>query len=318
VRENLTILLPVRNGLSYLSGAIKSIEANTRDGDQILVVDDGSEDGTREALEDWANSNGLVEILTNPGRGLVDALNYGVSQAKYEWIARFDVDDIYSDQRLAMQCANITPDSVAIFSDYEIVTNDGFSLGVIPSAISHPYVYLSLIKGSRTAHPSVLMKKSAVIGVGGYRQEDFPAEDLSLWIRLGRIGQLTSVPQSLLHYRLNGGSISATKRTKMLQKSGELTKQIYLSNNQLNDIYENLTDLKRQYHDSILGAQRRLLFFLDIWVLSRNQSNPKRFRFFLSLVVFNNPISTVKALLVLYIGKLRRRWYRKTLTQSSY
>jgi hypothetical protein len=64
-----------------------------------------------------------------------------------------------------------------------------------------------------------------VLSVGGYRLEDFPCEDLSLWLRLSETYRITTVPVELLKYRINRGSISSTQRAKMLTKKSEILRK---------------------------------------------------------------------------------------------
>ncbi len=195
-----TALLPVKNGMKYISRARRQVASTCRDKDEIIIVDDNSTDGTFAELERWASQDHRVRILKNPGDGLVSALNLGIRESTNKWIARFDVDDTYNFERIQKQSNMVQPNVVAVFSDYEVLRPSGKSLGVIPSPVDSDAVDVSLVSSRRTPHPSVLFLKDAVISVGGYLPQDFPAEDLSLWLRLSREGLLKSIPEVLLGY----------------------------------------------------------------------------------------------------------------------
>lgn len=228
-RPPITVLLPIRNGEFFLPDAITNLQNCIGSDDEILVIDDGSLDKTASFLTKWSSENPMVRVLKNPGSGLVSALNFGLSEAANPWIARADVDDFYDSNRIQKQLDSITSNVVAVFSDYALFHSRNRSLGTIFSAISHPAVSVSLISSQRTPHSSVLFNKDAVISAGGYRQSDFPAEDLSLWLRLSRLGKLVSVPESLLKYRVSKGSISSDKQELMVNRKAEVLKQVGLN-----------------------------------------------------------------------------------------
>jgi glycosyltransferase involved in cell wall biosynthesis len=118
--EAITILIPIKNGYKFVFSAINYIQSNISVDDEVLVIDDGSTDGTSELLADWQKRNSNVKILTGSSSGLVDALNLGLSHASHKWVARFDVDDRYSANRLFEQRKWINEDIALIFSDYVV------------------------------------------------------------------------------------------------------------------------------------------------------------------------------------------------------
>jgi glycosyltransferase involved in cell wall biosynthesis len=223
-------LIPVRNGMAFLPqlrNVVDKISFNTND--EIVIINDGSTDGTDKFLSQWCLSNPALKVLNNTSAGLVSALNLGISASSRDWIARFDVDDVYSLERLNVQADAIQNDVAAIFSDYCISTERGTRVSSIKTAISSEATRISLIHNRRTPHPGVVFNKEAVLSVGGYRLEDFPCEDLSLWLRLSKSHRITTVPQELLKYRINRGSISSTQRVRMLTKKFEILRKYPLT-----------------------------------------------------------------------------------------
>jgi hypothetical protein len=146
----------------------------------------------------------------------------GIAEAKNPWVARFDVDDEYPLNRINLQRKLIEDNIVAIFSDYSFTTSVGVSLGTLPSAITSNPTKLSLVSSQRTPHPVALLNRASVLSVGGYRVEDFPAEDLGLWFRLLERGRFLSVPKVLLSYRLSGSSISSSNRKEQFATKSKI------------------------------------------------------------------------------------------------
>lgn len=208
ISPGITAILPVKNGAQWVNRSLTNIIRNLQPTDELIIIDDGSIDDTEELIKVFGESFPLM-MVKNPGSGLVDALNYGIKLSNNEWVARFDIDDVYDETRIQQQRALITSESSAIFSDYTIRSSEGVHLGRIPSAVFHGAISASLINSQRTPHPSALFSKMKFNLVGGYRSQDFPAEDLSLWIRLSKVGSLASVPFPLLRYTLHTQSVSA-------------------------------------------------------------------------------------------------------------
>jgi len=220
--DSISCLLPVKNGEKYLNQLVPSILSMLKDEDDFIIINDGSGDGSGRVIEEFALRDSRIKLINTEGVGLVKALNLGIQTSQNKWIARFDVDDLYSDQRLAVQRELIAEDVSVIFSDYKFKSTSGLSLGVVYSAISPAACALALVSGQRSAHPVALINRRLLLKCGGYKIDDFPVEDLALWLRLSRIGKIVSTPNVLLDYQLSIGSISASSRKIQLSKKADL------------------------------------------------------------------------------------------------
>lgn len=214
----ISALLPVKNGEIYLDVLLPNILSMLSPGDELVVINDGSSDQTKSIIEKFSASDLRVNLINTPGIGLVNALNLGVESAQHQWIARFDVDDQYPKDRLEEQRKLLSNEVSVIFSDYQFISKRGANLGAIYSAVFPLPTVLSLFSSQRTAHPSALINKELLIKCGGYLEQDYPAEDLALWLRLSEFGEIISVPKTLLLYRLSGASISGQSRQAQLRK----------------------------------------------------------------------------------------------------
>ena len=303
-------LLPVKNGMKFIFSAKQQISNTCRAYDEILVVDDNSTDGTFRELQRWAAEDSRVRVLSNAGQGLVSALNLGVAESTNSWVARFDVDDKYREDRLKQQITLVNLETVAIFSDYEIWQPDGISVGKIPSPVDSDAVKISLVNSRRTAHPSVLFSKDAVLEVGGYIAEDFPAEDLSLWLRLSRVGKLSSVPQVLLNYQLGLSSISGQQRALIIRRTSDLLHQIGVHDVAIKSGFERVDEILDTYSDLNLTKEREILFLQELSKALEISGENKRLAILTKLAKRLDK-NMVNAALNISIGAARRRIYRK-------
>lgn len=222
MRDSVSALMPVRNGIKYLPKVSRELNANSHHLDEILLINDGSTDGTDVFLQRWQKENDKIRVINLSGCGIIKALNIGLAHANSKWVARFDVDDIYSNDRIEKQLASIESTTVAVFSDYKFITQNGISLGLVPSGVFPTSTFLSLFSGNRTAHSSAMFNRDAALNVGGYLGGDKYIEDLSLWLRLSSVGSIRSIPEPLVSYRLNSGSITSNNRQIMLKAKDSL------------------------------------------------------------------------------------------------
>jgi glycosyltransferase involved in cell wall biosynthesis len=268
-QTGVSIVLPVRNGAKFLEGSMKSISGFARECDEIVAIDDGSSDLTLKILENWSTSDTRVRVIQSEGIGLAGSLNLALSIAKHDWIARADVDDTYSNERLTEQIKLIGLNVVAIFSDYNIVSAKGHSYGRIPTAVFPFAVKLSLIDGSRTPHPVVLLNRVAAISAGGYLGSQFPAEDLGLWVRMKDFGSLVSSPAPLLNYLVNADSVTSTKRSASIAKKADVLNGFRLTETDVGDFAQEFEDCIKGYKKLPYGYERIILFYKDIFKYNR-------------------------------------------------
>jgi glycosyltransferase involved in cell wall biosynthesis len=270
-----SIVLPVRNGEKYLNTAIESVTGFAREFDQIITIDDGSTDLTFQILEKWSKKDSRVTLIRTEGIGLADSLNLAISSAVHDWIARADVDDIYSPDRINTQINLISSGVVAIFSDYKIFSSSGDYLGEIPTAVFPLPMKLSLVSGNRTPHPSVLFKKDAAIAAGGYLNSEFPAEDLGLWVRIQKLGELISSPVSLLNYTVSANSVTSSQRKSSIQQRRRVTSKLVFSNKEIDQFCFDFNSYIRDYLTLSAGHKRIVLLYKDLF--HWNAKNKKRF-----------------------------------------
>lgn len=275
-RLHVTALLPIKNGEKYVDRIMANVVECTNPGDEILVINDHSSDSTLQLLCKWESKYSRIRIINPEKSGLVNALNLGIKEAKNQWIARFDCDDIYRRDRLDQQISIIGPKVVGIFSDYLIVDGDGRKLGLMPSPISATATRLSLWRNARTAHPSVIFNRNSAIQVGGYIEADYLAEDLSLWLRLSKIGELKSVPETLINYTLNPNSITGNRYSESREKARNIYETKGIDIEVLRLAIKEFESQLKIYSQYSLKNERSMHHYLDVVANSHIMRLPKR------------------------------------------
>ncbi len=293
--QPISILMPIRNGIEFLPQSKADITLNARPEDEIILIDDNSDDGSTSFLQDWKNEDSRVRILTNPAnnQGIAHALNLGIGEATHSLIGRFDVDDKYDKNRLEIQLTELRKsNSVGVFSDYSFFSESEKHLGKMPSPIYPVPTSISLLTNRRTPHSSALLSKTAVLEVGGYRQQDFPAEDLSLWLRLSRVGDLITIPKTLLYYRISSNSVSSLRQKEMISRRRALQIEIGTNKKDINFAVANLNNILKSYSGNPDENLRKILFLKDLADNYRITASKKELLKLLSKILVEVPLSS--------------------------
>ena len=268
--------MPVRNGMKFLAQSRATLDASLAIGDELIIINDNSTDGTSGFLEKWRNENSQVRVINSKGSGLINSLQLGVAESQNNWIARYDVDDKYETNRLDVQRKAISNDVGAIFSDYKFIDESDLNLGVLTSPVEHHATSISLINGNRTPHPSVIFSKDAYLESGGYRDIDYLVEDLSLWLRMSRIAKLISVPEVLLNYRLHPHSVTLLNLQEMRTNKAALLNKIGIKKSDIDYAFENFNVIFDSYESTKHKSLRQALFLYDLISLVKNVDHSKR------------------------------------------
>jgi glycosyltransferase involved in cell wall biosynthesis len=287
---------------------LRVIFSNASLDDEVIIINDGSTDNTLEILNLSKKDFPNLRIITTKGIGIVKALNLGLVESSHEWIARFDVDDMYTENRINKQRAIIDDGIAAIFCDYELVLDNGVSTGVIPSPVDNLATIISLLYSQQTPHPGVVFNKNLINDAGGYLEDDFPVEDLSLWLRASRVGKLVSVPEVLLKYRISNTSTSGSRQTEAKSKTLILIQKYGLPINFIKQNFDELSGTYQNYSKLPFSIERRLLFMRNMNMLYKVAPQLSRFsNSSYPIYIFRNPVTV----LIFIKQKLRRLIYRK-------
>lgn len=214
----LEILLPFRNARETLPECLSSIQRQTFSDYRLLAVDDHSEDGSTELLRQRAATDHRICLLSNPGRGLVSALNHGLNLATAPLIARMDADDRMRGRRLQLQIqylrqhpeVSVLGCATKAFPEQHISDGMREYLRWQNDRATPRQIDDEIFIEAPFAHPSVVFRRQRIIKLGGYRQGLFP-EDYDLWLRCRQSGLIMAkLPQTLLDWRDNPRRTSRT------------------------------------------------------------------------------------------------------------
>jgi len=215
-----SVVLPVRNGAADLPKAMDTILAQTFTDFELIVVNDGSTDGTAAVLD--AIRDPRVRLVHQESTGLARALNRGISLARGRYIARQDHDDWAKPTRLEKQVAfmEANPDCALVGTCAEIWVGNQPTERVHDFPAEDAALRFELLFNNPFVHSSVMMRKSALDAVGGYSTDPArqPPEDYELWSRLARRYKVANLPERLTIYREVPNSQSRTGPNPFQQK----------------------------------------------------------------------------------------------------
>jgi glycosyltransferase involved in cell wall biosynthesis len=213
MNPKVTVLMPAYNAEKYIGEAIRSVLAQTFRDFELLIVDDGSRDGTQDVVRSFDDPR--IRLLCRKRAGISAALNAGLETARGQYIARFDADDICMPARLMRQVLFLDghPAYVVAGSDAEYVSEEGAHLFTFSCAgHTNREIFDNLYKNCPFIHSSVMFRKAAVIEAGGYSLHAHNFEDYLLWVQLLRSGKCMNLPEVLLKVRINPDSVTIDER----------------------------------------------------------------------------------------------------------
>ena len=205
-----SVVLPVFNAESLVGGAVDSVLGQTLTDLELVVIDDGSTDGTAAILAGYRDRR-LRVLRFESNRGYIEALNVGVIEASSDCIGRLDADDFAVPNRLQLQMDLMQSDSRIglVSSGWEWFDATATrSRGVVPPSTSHAPLRFGLHFGNLMVHSSVMFRRESWIDAGGYLQKEWPAEDYGLWLRMSKISQIRAIPDVLVLMRSLEGGVS--------------------------------------------------------------------------------------------------------------
>lgn len=218
-QPRVSVLLAVRDGAATLQSALASIRRQTLRELELVVVDDGSRDGSDELVARAAREDSRIVLHRQPPRGLACALNAGLRRCRAALIARMDADDLAARDRLALQVDYLEshPEVAAVGGQIRIAPAWMVSEGMAryqawQNAILDPAAHRrELFVESPLCHPSVMLRRTALEAVGGYREDEAWPEDYDLWLRIDETGgALAKLDRCLLVWRESAGRLTRT------------------------------------------------------------------------------------------------------------
>ena len=222
----ISVIMPVYNSEKYLKEATDSILSQTYTDFEFIIIDDCSSDSSVKIIEEY-DDNRIVFIKNEENLGVAKTLNRGLSICKGEFIARMDSDDISLPERFEKQLKYLEENKntavvscgVQTFCDDKIISETGWSNSE-PAKIKKDLFFSCAI-----AHPTVMMRASAIKEVGGYDPDYNGVEDYELWYRVSEKYDIASINDVLFKYRVHENQVSRKPPARVIESLKNLKKR---------------------------------------------------------------------------------------------
>lgn len=212
-----SVVVPVWNGEDTLRQTLESVALQTHRSLEIIIVDDGSTDGTAAVAAAFCASEPRARLISKENGGVASARNTGILDSLGEWIALIDSDDLWHPTKIEKQLkvALATPEPLAfVYCWYRVIDRHGYVLGSGPArSLSGRAVaqlaYFNVVRNGS----ALLVSRNRLLQVGGYDEALVAAsaqgcEDVMVQLRLALDGGVGVVPEYLVAWRQTGSNMS--------------------------------------------------------------------------------------------------------------
>lgn len=207
--------MPVFNGAEFITESIRSVQSQTFEAWELIIVDDGSTDATSEMVRICQEADARIKYYRQGNRKQAAARNKAVAHAEGKWIAFLDADDVWLPNKLTEQLACLQRVTADVYYSYGFIINQfGDLVGsyeTISGFTSAEQMYKRLYNGNPIPVLSVILKREWLDRIGGFDEDTRFAgcEDLDLWLRLSRAGaDFYGIEEKLFKYRMHTNSAS--------------------------------------------------------------------------------------------------------------
>ncbi|MBF2072892.1 MAG: glycosyltransferase [Synechococcales cyanobacterium C42_A2020_086] len=235
-----SVLMPVYNAERFLAQAVESILTQSFVDFEFLITNDGSRDRSLQILAAYAARDSRIRLLNRENKGVIYTLNEMLDRARGTFIARMDADDIAKPDRLAWQVQSLQqhPELVCVGGAFDLIDPQGRIVMTATMPQHNDEIQQKLLSGQTIInHPCMLIRRSALLQVGGYDPTMRTVEDLDLLLRLGEIGELANLPQVVLQYRFHMNSVSAQNIVLQTQMAREACQRAWTRRG-INGVYD--------------------------------------------------------------------------------
>jgi glycosyltransferase involved in cell wall biosynthesis len=223
VKPLISVVTVVFNREKHLEQSILSVLGQTYDNVEYIIVDGGSTDGTLDIIRKYEDR--IDFWVSEPDRGISDAMNKGIRLANGDLIAHLHADDYYSDPSVISSVCSAYlrhPDALWLTGGIEIVDGNGNILQEIPV---RKYSYRKLIRGNYILHPATFVTRRAFEKAGHFNEEYRYAMDYDLWIRIGGIADPVILDLQVACFRAHPESRSIVRSDKAYHESWMIRKK---------------------------------------------------------------------------------------------
>lgn len=212
VRPKVSVVMAVYNGEDFLAEAVQSILLQTLTDFEFVIIDDGSQDHSREIIRAFTDPR--IRLLCNEvNRGLAVSLNRGIAEARGEFIARMDHDDISLPHRLERQTLFLNEHPTVGLCGAWLETFGGPRRHVWRPPSASADIRMQLLFDSSVMHSTVMLRRELFLQHALTYDESFPcAQDYELWERASRVVEMRNIGEVLVRYRQHMEQTGKTRK----------------------------------------------------------------------------------------------------------
>jgi len=213
--EIISVIMPVYNANLYLTESINSILNQTYDNFEFIILNDGSQDNSKDIILSFNDKR--IKYFEHDNIGIQKTLNRGLFESKGSFIARMDADDISFPERFEKQIHHLKYNNsiIAVGTNAIYIDKNGEELYLSNHPTRDEEIRKTLLSGGRFFHSSMMFYKSIALNCGGYFDKcKTGIEDGIMWIRMSKIGKLSNLSEPLIKYRIVPSALSNTNRNR--------------------------------------------------------------------------------------------------------
>ncbi len=280
-----------------LKEAIESVLAQTYTDYEVIVVDDGSTDNTRDSV---AGVSDRLIYVHQENHGVSSARNHGIRLARGKYIAFLDSDDLFLPTKLEKQVAYMekNPEVILSHTSYERMDVDGKYIEPVRSGTFSGQVYPGIIRRCPIATPTVMVHREALGENMRFLETISIGEDVILWIQLARRSAILGIDEPLTRVRIHESNVAFNPQAQIVGLM-------------------NIIEYTVRRQPALSPMVRRGLLSDGYMAIGYNyylQNELRQCLRFLALAVWNHPVCVLRVLVthsyLAFIKRRRRVWRR--------
>lgn len=229
----ITVIIPILNAMPYLTEALASLESQTFREFEVCLWDNGSTDGSVEEAQRWIPERLPGRVVSGYALPLHECLARMVEEAKTEFVARMDGDDVCLPMRFEKQIEVLLKNKAVgiVGGQCPLMDQYGKLLGVShPGPLNHEDIVSLMMVRSALTHPALMFRRDMLLQAGNYRHPK-PVEDLELYLRMSECCKFENLDKVVLHYRIHPKSIC------QLDLSGQTRQAVHVIDSYSEKVY---------------------------------------------------------------------------------
>ena len=206
-RPTVGVIIPTFNHARFLADAIKSVLTQTREADEIIVVDDGSQDDPATVVAQFPQ----VKLIRQNNRGLAAARNTGLRSCFASFVVFLDADDRLLPRALeaGLACIVSRPDCAFVYGGYSLISEAGEQIGLVRPDPIDGDAHLAMLRGEPVLGiMTMLHRRDYLLAVNGFDETLRACEDLDLKLRITQNYPIVCHSEIVAEYRRHGENMS--------------------------------------------------------------------------------------------------------------